>query len=266
MIAKEICSSALSAPDGQMRGDVGLAALIFDLDGTLYPLRPVRIAVFKRLLWAYLSQPIAGIQTLRALAAYRRAQELLRASERHTTSLREAQVQTASQLSGLAAEFIEHCVSDWMEERPLQILPQFVHKDFVHLLESAKAGGMRTAVCSDYPARRKIEALGLSRWFDLIVSAQDPEIGELKPSPKILKFALEKLEVPAEQALYIGDRVEIDGAAAKRAGVHFHLLKRPRDLYQVMTYLMDGYPVKPLELQRLKIAPGLERSGKNGHF
>src|ERR1700693_800397 len=223
-----------------------LKALLFDLDGTLYPLRPVRMAVLGMLVTSYLFHPSTGFRTIRALAPYRRSQELLRTAKCLPGPLREAQLQTASQLSGLTVEFINGCVSDWMEERPLEILAHHVRKDLIRVLRSAKERGIRTAVCSDYPANRKIAALGLTEWFDLVVSAQDPAIGEFKPSPRMLEFTLEKLGVLPEQALYIGDRAEIDGAAARRAGVAVNILHGHQDFREFMLEETSGFRMVPL--------------------
>jgi phosphoglycolate phosphatase/putative hydrolase of the HAD superfamily len=246
MMTQEITRISSAALDSVPHEASQLKALLFDLDGTLYPLRPVRIAVFRMLITSHLFHPASGFRTIRALAAYRRSQELLRTAKFPLGPLREAQLQTASQLSDLPSEFVSRCVSYWMEERPLEILARHVRKDLIRVLRSAKEKGIRTAVCSDYPAIRKIAALGLTEWFDLVVSAQDPEIGEFKPSPKMLEFALERLGVRPEQALYIGDRAEIDGAAARRAGVAFHNLSGRRDFHEFMLEETEGYCMVPL--------------------
>jgi HAD superfamily hydrolase (TIGR01549 family) len=245
-MTQEITRISSAGLDSGPREVSQLKALLFDLDGTLYPLRPVRIAVFRMLITCHLFHPSSGFRTIRALAAYRRSQELLRTAKFPLGPLREAQLQTASQLSGLPSEFVSRCVSYWMEERPLEILARHVRKDLIRVLRSAKEKGIRTAVCSDYPAIRKIAALGLTESFDLVVSAQDPEIGEFKPSPKMLEFALESLGVRPEQALYIGDRAEIDGAAARRAGIAFYNLSGRRDLHEVMLEETEGYCMVPL--------------------
>jgi FMN phosphatase YigB (HAD superfamily) len=222
-----------------------LKALLFDLDGTLYPLRPVRIAVLRNLIVSHLPRITSAFRTMRALAAYRRSQDLLRRAEFSSIALRDAQLRTASQLCNLPVEFVARCVSDWMEEGPLKVLPRYVRTDLVRVLQFAKKSGIRTAVCSDYPAGPKIAALGLTEWFDLIASAQDPEVGEFKPSPKILQFALERLGVSPEQALYIGDRPEVDGAAAKRAGIAFHVVPGRQDLCRFMLAETAGYQMVP---------------------
>jgi putative hydrolase of the HAD superfamily len=245
LIARDTCESSASAAGLLPASSKQLKALIFDLDGTLYSLRPVRMAVVRSLIFLHFFHPISGLRTFRAIAAYRRSQELLRDSKLRGASLREAQLQTASLLSGFPSEFVAGCISEWMEEQPLKILHRHLRKDLIHVLKSAREKGIRTAVCSDYPAQRKIAALGLMDWFDIIVSAQDSEVGEFKPSPRILQFALERLGVPPWQALYIGDRAEVDGVAAKRAGVACHILHSRENLYQCLLMKTAGYSQVP---------------------
>jgi HAD superfamily hydrolase (TIGR01549 family) len=96
------------------------------------------------------------------------------------------------------------------------------------LLEFARVAGIRLALCSDYPGLPKLEAMGLERFFDQVICAQHPEVGSLKPNPQILQVALRRLGVSASEALYAGDRPEVDGGAAARAGVGYvHIIHRP---------------------------------------
>jgi FMN phosphatase YigB (HAD superfamily) len=76
-------------------------------------------------------------------------------------------------------------------------------------------------VCSDYPANAKLAAMGIERYFDCVVAAQDQEVGCFKPNPRILEVALDKLSVAPADALYAGDRPDGDGGAASRAGMRY---------------------------------------------
>ncbi|MGH7294889.1 MAG: hypothetical protein ACRELB_08150, partial [Polyangiaceae bacterium] len=55
-----------------------LTAIVFDVDGTLYAQGGLRRAMLLRLAAHALSSPFGGLAALRALRAYRHAQELLR--------------------------------------------------------------------------------------------------------------------------------------------------------------------------------------------
>lgn len=204
-----------------------LKALLFDLDGTLYDQRPLRRAVLRGLVRAYLTHPIEGLKTVRILAAYRRAQDELR-HDRTTSPVAAAQLQIASRQTGLPREVVAGRVTRWMEQEPLALIERYVRADLRPLLQEAKRRGLALGVVSDYPARDKLKAMSLLTYFDLIVTAQDSEVNAFKPSPRSLEVATRRLGVSRHQALYIGDRCEIDGAAAAAAGIDAFILKSPR--------------------------------------
>jgi HAD superfamily hydrolase (TIGR01509 family) len=74
-------------------------------------------------------------------------------------------------------------------------------------------------VLSDYPPAAKLAALGVDQYFDVAVCAQDAEVRAFKPSPRGIRVALARLGVEPREALYVGDRPEVDAAAAAAAGV-----------------------------------------------
>ncbi len=87
-------------------------------------------------------------------------------------------------------------------------------------LRTARALGLRCAVVSNMDSRLPgvLAGLGVAEAIDAIVLPSS--CGFAKPDPRIFAFALARLGVPADQALYVGDR-EIDCvASARSAGVH----------------------------------------------
>jgi len=89
------------------------------------------------------------------------------------------------------------------------------------LLASLRAAGLRTAIVSNKEAFR-IEGIlarfGLQGAADTIVGAGD--VASPKPAPDALLLALERLDTPRAQALYVGDNV-VDAQAAAAAGLRF---------------------------------------------
>jgi FMN phosphatase YigB (HAD superfamily) len=202
----------------------GVRALVFDLDGTLYDQRAVRQQMLRRLLGAALRSPRQGYRTLRLLSAYRRAQETVRHDATVTGPHAREQVARACAATGATAEDVRACVERWMNTEPLGLLAGCMYPGLPSLLRRARFAGVRLGVVSDYAAERKLEALGLADCFDAVVCADDPDVGRFKPDPRGLDVALQRLGVPPHEALYIGDRVEVDGVAAARAGVRFVLI------------------------------------------
>ena len=193
-------------------------AIVFDVDGTLYEQGPLRRAMLRRLVRECVVKPRAGIATLRALRAYRHAQELLRGA-RMQGSLQTAQVALASLLSGQQPQVVSRIVERWMHQEPLALLERLVEPALRRLLGEAANRGIRLAVLSDYPAAAKLEAMGLSEFFPIVVCAQDPEVNRFKPDPAGLSVVLGRLGVAPAKSVYVGDRHEVDAAVASALGM-----------------------------------------------
>ena len=80
----------------------------------------------------------------------------------------------------------------------------------------------RLAVVSNFDytptARGVLEREGIIDLFETIVVSD--EIGWRKPLPVIFETALRRLGVSAAEAVYVGDRADLDVAGAHRAGMH----------------------------------------------
>ncbi len=91
----------------------------------------------------------------------------------------------------------------------------------VHLsLSSLLKRGLRLAIISDaprLPVWLRICALGISHYFDCVVTFDDS--GERKPSPKPFQLALNYLQLSCGEVLMVGDWVERDILGAKNLGM-----------------------------------------------
>jgi FMN phosphatase YigB (HAD superfamily) len=195
-----------------------LTTIVFDVDGTLYRQGGLRRAMLLRLLRHAVSNPGAAIATFRVLRAYRRAQEHLRGVPVQG-GLAAAQLRFACERSGQTEDVVAKIVAQWMDVEPLGLLRRFVEPALPGLLAAARRRGLRLGVLSDYPAAAKLEAMQLAEFFDVVVSAQDEAVNCFKPDPAGLAHVLRKLNAHPSQALYVGDRHEVDGAVARAAGV-----------------------------------------------
>jgi HAD superfamily hydrolase (TIGR01549 family) len=195
-----------------------LEAICLDLDGTLYFQRPLQFAMASRLLLRHVTRPLRGYETFRILSAYRRAQEKLRDAA-PDSGVADAQLRMAARLSGLPVGKVAECVATWFEREPLALLSRFVRPGLAAFLSNAKRRGVKLAVLSDYPADRKLAAIGVREYFDLVVCAQDAGVQRFKPDPAGLQMVLRHLGVDKSNAIYVGDRAEVDAETARRAGV-----------------------------------------------
>ena len=202
-----------------------LTTLVFDVDGTLYRQSGLRRAMLAKLLWHAIQNLGSSFATFRILREYRRAQEVLR--ETHVDGdLAAAQLAMACRRSGCSDEVVSRTVTRWMEKEPAPLLERFMDPGLRSFLNAAKGRGLRMGVLSDYPAGEKLAAMKLNEFFEVVVSAQDASVNRFKPHPSGLLEVLRRLGATPPQALYIGDRHDVDAAVARAAGVHCAILGR----------------------------------------
>ncbi|WP_460354399.1 HAD family hydrolase [Mycobacterium sp. ZZG] len=87
------------------------------------------------------------------------------------------------------------------------------YPDTAAVLDGLSRRGIRTAVVSNiaFDIRPAFDALGDQAHVDEFVLSF--EVGAVKPDPAIFQTALDRLGVPAERALMVGDSDEADGGA-----------------------------------------------------
>lgn len=161
------------------------------------------------------------MQTIRILHYYRKAQEWMRRQDVECDDVAAAQLKFACAWSGADERRVFDCVDRWIEKEPLELLVRCRMPLLAEFLEELRLRGIRIAVCSDYPAAAKLRALGIAHLIGSVSTAQDVGIQRFKPHPRQLENALAALHVHPSQAVYCGDRPEVDGVAAARAGVRF---------------------------------------------
>jgi pyrimidine 5'-nucleotidase len=94
----------------------------------------------------------------------------------------------------------------------------------------------------------KLRLCGFDRFIDHLVVSE--EIGITKPDPAIFRFALDRLGVPADQAVMVGDSWPADIVGARRAGIRAvwfnprHLAPPERDA--AVAEIASLTPVEPV--------------------
>lgn len=197
-------------------------AILLDVDGTLYDQRRLRRAMLGRLLRFTAGSPRAGTRVLRALRAYRHAQERLRLAPPDgdvIVDVAAAQLADAAARSGVPDVEVRAAVARWMDDAPLDLLARVARPGLAAFLRAAAERGVPVGVVSDYPAAAKLRALGVAELVRCVVCAQDADVGCFKPHPRGLLAGARRLGVPPEAVLYVGDRAGVDGAAARAAGM-----------------------------------------------
>jgi putative hydrolase of the HAD superfamily len=93
--------------------------------------------------------------------------------------------------------------------------------DALPCLDWLRAAGLRLAAVTNASGRHqlaKLAGLGIERFFDTVVIAG--ELGAAKPDPVIFHTACERLDVPVDETVHVGDLLEVDAVGARDAGLH----------------------------------------------
>jgi putative hydrolase of the HAD superfamily len=187
--------------------------VVFDVDGTLYDQRALRLCMLREmLLYAVKTGDIGFVWILRA---YRRIKEQL-GDELHEKFEQELISRTAACVNA-SSERVISTAAEWLERRPLRHLVRYRYPRLVEFFQALRRRGKTIGILSDYPARDKLAALGLKA--DIIVCAGDADVGVLKPHAKGLQVLMSRAAMSPAQTILIGDRPERDGLAARAANV-----------------------------------------------
>ncbi len=200
------------------------SALILDLDGTLYPLRPMRQRMLAELCVAALGcalrlAPLEALRIARGLKAFRHMREGLRDLGLAEGVLEKLQYSRPAEALGCDQQWLRDLVQEWMMERPLKHLRSMRPAGLRPFMEGAQAAGIPVAVFSDYPPWPKLQALGIDSLVNCGFCATDSAINAFKPHPAGFQYSCQQLGVHPETALYVGDRDELDGVGARAAGM-----------------------------------------------
>lgn len=194
-------------------------ALIFDLDDTLYPERDFVASGFRAAgEWIASRFGLAAEQTAADLMALHdngaRGDTFDRWLEGHGLAV-------GGNLGGLVEAYRRHVPAI----RPYDAVPG--------LLERLR-GRYRLGLISDGLAevqKRKLDALGLAASFEAVVFSDLYGREFWKPSIKPFEVALEKLECPAVEAVYIADNPLKDFLGARRLGMAAIRVRHPGGYY-----------------------------------
>jgi putative hydrolase of the HAD superfamily len=101
-----------------------------------------------------------------------------------------------------------------------------LYPDVLVALALLRARDIRLVVVSnwDVSLAPTLYALGLGGMLDAVVTSA--QVGAAKPAPEVFRTALALLDIPAGEALHVGDDPHLDVAGARAAGILPVLLRR----------------------------------------
>lgn len=200
-----------------------IKGIVLDVDGTLYHQTPVRLRTVAALFVQNIGKPASMLHTLMTIRAFRKTLEQLR-REASGFDICARQLEHTAEAVQLPLPKVEKIIQEWMFDYPLGYLRRFRREGLIEFLQTARRCGIVLGVYSDYPCKKKLEQLRVRNYFSSILSAWDPEVQSLKPNIRGFQASCDSLGIAPAEALYIGDRLDVDGVGAKNSGMRSVLI------------------------------------------
>jgi FMN phosphatase YigB (HAD superfamily) len=204
--------------------ELGILALTFDVDGTLYDLKRQKLRVL----------PYAA-RYPRIMRRYSATVEGLR-GERHE-DLRNEICRRLGEEVGVTPVKVRQVVDNVVHDAwPKTFGPRTGYPGLKALMDAIDVRGVPRAVISDYDSQLKLDRMGVGTGWMSVISCE--RLGALKPLPDGITAACEAFNVEPNRILHIGDRADADEGMAQAAGAHSLILgrdfKRLKDLPRLL--------------------------------
>jgi HAD superfamily hydrolase (TIGR01549 family) len=200
-------------------------AVVYDVDGTLYPLWPMRFYLIRELAWRFAHSPIRLLREVRVLQIYRSMLDKMRGRTAENSDASDPQLHAAARKLGMDPAGIHDTVHEWVAQRPLRFLPRIANTDLLETIHMLHRRRTPQGVYSDYPPDSKLAALGLAGCFQAVIWSGQRGVGEFKPSPRGFAEIARLLEVEPSDVVFVGDRDSRDGRGARSVGMQFLHIK-----------------------------------------
>ena len=184
-----------------------IKAVVFDIDGTLYPDFPFFFRVAPHILrnlkffWHY-SKVRKIMHRTAPLADFFEYQGRLLASSMHISVRRAKALIDVLVYKGLRSYF-------------KKVKP---YKNVLETFKALKESGIKIGILSDLPPEQKGNIWGVIDYCDVILGSE--KIGALKPSKYPFGVVSMTLDVPLNEILYVGNSIRSDIFGAKNAGMY----------------------------------------------
>ena len=193
-------------------GTAEIKAIVFDLDGTLYPRKTVKKAMIRTL--------FPGLVKLSRYAHTR--DSITGCDYGDAASMRNAILEKIA--SGNRRKYKK--MDSWLDRRYYPALWSSIsgvpaREGFPQLMRQLAAAGIKLAVVSDYgKVAERLESLGFNpSLFTLMLGTE--EYGMMKPAARIGGMIFKALGTAPDETLMVGDRADTDRALAEVSGMPF---------------------------------------------
>ncbi len=181
-------------------------AVAFDIDGTLYPSWKL-----------YIQMPLYVLKNLSFYLKFSKVR-----SKMHKTApladFYEYQARTYAEMAGISSEEAKEIINKISYDGLKPFFRKI--KPYSHAYEcmvNMKNAGLKIGILSDFPPGQKEEIWGMRKICDVCIGSE--ESGALKPSIYPFGILSQKLGVPMDRILYVGNSHKYDVLGAKNAGM-----------------------------------------------
>ena len=194
---------------------MGIRAVVFDVDGTLYP----SFKMYFRSIGFFLQHPLLLIK-------FNNVRKRIRAI-RPITNFKHLQAELLAEEMGIPVEQAAVIIDTIMYQKWENIFKGI--RTFPHVqpvLNELKRRNLMLGVLSDFPVLTKLAYMNLEGLWDCALASE--EAGYLKPNPEPFLLASRQLNVDPSEILFVGNSYEYDIVGAKKVGMKAALFTRGR--------------------------------------
>lgn len=185
---------------------MGIQAVAFDVDGTLYP----SIRLYMKSIGFFITHPKLTIHFDRVRQKIRKMRPI--------EDFHKLQAELLADSLDIPVDKAEYCIDNIMYKkwedifRGIKIFPSVPP-----LLLRLRENNLKVAVLSDFPVDTKLGHMNLDGLWECAISAE--QSGYLKPNPEPFLLLSETLSLPPEDILYVGNSYEYDIKGARQVGM-----------------------------------------------
>lgn len=200
----------------------GLKAVIFDLDGTLYNDKLLKIFTLISFFIFSLINPKKFINDIKIIYWFRKLRHSIKNHDNFI--IEQKQYDLVADKLNLEVSLVRQRVEFWMFDLPSKFIYLCRYKGVKDLFQNLLDNNIIIVIFSDYPTKKKLQGLKLK--CDLKVSSTDIAVNRLKPDPGGIKYILKSLDLLPSQVFFIGDRNDKDGQCARNADIQYYILDK----------------------------------------
>ena len=199
-----------------------IAAILFDLDDTLWPITPVIIRA-EQVLFDWIGTHAAAVAEQYSIESMRaRRSELMRehpSLRADLVALRRQCLSEAFSACGVPLSKVDEAMRIFTRARNQVTLFSDVTECLPRLSQTIRIGSLTNGAAD-------LAEIGLAEHFEVASAAH--QVGTTKPDPAIFHAACEALRLAPAQVAYVGDDLQLDVEGAQQAGLTALWMNRSR--------------------------------------